>query len=222
MRGVGGGPQFVPFRGVPPTSGDFPQGCLVGLSSSVPYLPKVPSYLSLQTHGQGPLCCMRRYLFPDICSKPISIGVCTFSLRINSKSPLLHQCGNNDNVVRYNGIYGCNSKSGELVEVSVSTDSNSVNDTYNDSNTYIFFYFIFVCFTRYLVFRIAVLPHRPGVVYYHVLLRRETRTPGVAPFSFRIGIWDIFVHRGQKSYTPTAFGKLWTTPGVRCMKHASS
>ena len=85
-----------------------------------------------------------------------------------------------------------------------------------------FFFFLFVCFTRYLVFRIAVLPHQPGVVYYHLLLRRETRIPGVAPFSFRIGIWDLFVHRGQKSYTPTAFGKLWTTPGVRCMKHASS
>ena len=42
------------------------------------------------------------------------------------------------------------------------------------------------------------------------------------PFSFRIGIGDLFVHRGQKSYTPTAFGKLRTTPGVRCMKHASS
>ena len=84
------------------------------------------------------------------------------------------------------------------------------------------FFFLIVCFTRYLVFRIAVLPHRPGVVYYHLLLRRETRIPRVAPFSFRIGIWDLFVHRGQKSYTPTAFGKLWTTPGVRCMKHASS
>ena len=83
-------------------------------------------------------------------------------------------------------------------------------------------FFVFVCFTRYLVFCIAVLSHRPGVVYYHLLLRRETRIPGVAPFSFRIGIWDLFVHRGQKSYTPTAFGKLWTTPGVRCMKHASS
>ena len=87
---------------------------------------------------------------------------------------------------------------------------------------FIFFILLFVCFTRYLVFRIAVLPHRPGVVYYHLLLRRETRIPGVAPFSLRIGIWDLFVHRGQKSYTPTAFGKLWTTPGVRCMKHASS
>ena len=71
----------------------------------------------------------------------------------------------------------------------------------------------------FFVFRIAVLPHSPGVVYYHLLLRRETRILGVAPFSFRIGIWDLFVHRGQKSYTPTAFGKLWTTPGVRCIKH---
>ena len=79
-----------------------------------------------------------------------------------------------------------------------------------------------LCFTSYFVFSIAVLPHSPGVVYYHLLLRRETRIPGVAPFSFRIGIWDLFVHRGQKSYTPTAFEKLWTTPGVRCMKHASS
>ena len=55
-----------------------------------------------------------------------------------------------------------------------------------------------------------------------LLLRSETRIPGVAPFSFRIGIWDVFVHRGQKSYTPTAFGKLWTTPGVRCIIHDSS
>ena len=85
-----------------------------------------------------------------------------------------------------------------------------------------FFFFLIVCFTSYFVFSIAVLPHSPGVVYYHLLLRRETRIPGVAPFSFRIGFWDLFVHRGQKSYTPTAFGKLWTTPGVRCMKHASS
>ena len=74
-------------------------------------------------------------------------------------------------------------------------------------------------FTSYFMFSTAVLSHSPGVVYYHLLLRRETRIPGVAPFSFRIIIWDLFVHRGQTSYTPTAFGKLWTTPGVRCMKH---
>ena len=86
----------------------------------------------------------------------------------------------------------------------------------------LFFFFLIVCFTSYFVFSIAVLPHSPGVVYYHLLLRRETRIPRVVPFSFRIGFWDLFVHRGQKSYTPTAFGKLWTTPGVRCMKHASS
>ena len=85
-----------------------------------------------------------------------------------------------------------------------------------------FFFLVFLCFTNYFVFSIAVLPHSPGVVYYHLLLRGETRIPGVGPFSFRIGIWDLFVHRGQKSHTPTAFGKLWTTPGVRCMKHASS
>ena len=30
------------------------------------------------------------------------------------------------------------------------------------------------------------------------------------------------MHWGQKSYTPTSFGKLWTTPGVRCIKNASS
>ena len=76
-----------------------------------------------------------------------------------------------------------------------------------------------LCFTSYFVFSIAVLPHSPGLVYYYLLLRRETRIP---PFSFRIGICDLFVHRGQKSYTRTAFGKLWTTPGVKCMKHASS
>ena len=89
-------------------------------------------------------------------------------------------------------------------------------------NKLFFCFFLIVCFTSYFMFSIAVLPHSPRVVYYHLLLRRETRIPRVAPFSFRIGIWDLFVHRGQKSYTPTAFGKLWTTPGVRCMKHASS
>ena len=76
-------------------------------------------------------------------------------------------------------------------------------------------------FYQLLLVSIAILPHSPGVVYYHLLLRRETRIPWVAPSSFRIGIWDLFVHRGQKSYTPTAFGKLWPTPGVRCMKRAS-
>ena len=62
-----------------------------------------------------------------------------------------------------------------------------------------FLFFLIVCFTSYFVFSIAVLPHSPGVEYYHLLLRRETRIPGVAPFSFRIGIWDLFVHREQKS-----------------------
>ena len=60
--------------------------------------------------------------------------------------------------------------------------------------TYFFLILIFlvVCFTSSFVFSIAVLPHSPGVVYYHLLLRRETRIPGVSPFSFRTGIWDLF------------------------------
>ena len=32
-----------------------------------------------------------------------------------------------------------------------------------------FFFFLIVCFTSYFVFSIAVLPHSPGVVYYHLL-----------------------------------------------------
>ena len=72
---------------------------------------------------------------------------------------------------------------------------------------------VIVCFTSQMSW---------GSLLYYLFLRRETRIPGVAPFSFQIRIRDLFVHRGQKSYTPTAFGKLWTTPGVRCMKHASS
>ena len=50
--------------------------------------------------------------------------------------------------------------------------------------TQFFLFFLIVCLTSYFVFRIAVLPHSPGVVYYHLLLRRETRIPGVAPLLF--------------------------------------
>ena len=69
------------------------------------------------------------------------------------------------------------------------------------------------------MFSIADLPHSPGVVYYHLLLRREIRIPGVAPFFFRIGIWDLFVHLcdgiGQQgahltgANTDTSFYSLW-------------
>ena len=60
---------------------------------------------------------------------------------------------------------------------------------------------------------IADLPHSPGVVYYHLLLRRETRIPGVAPFSFRIGIWDLFVHRGQNPMHPQPLGSCGPLQG---------
>ena len=39
---------------------------------------------------------------------------------------------------------------------------------------------LFVLFTSFFVFCIADLPHSPGVVYYHLLLRQETRIAGVA------------------------------------------
>ena len=54
------------------------------------------------------------------------------------------------------------------------------------THTIIVLFFILncICFTSYFVFCIAVLPQSPGVVYYHLLLRRETSIPGVAPFSF--------------------------------------
>ena len=55
----------------------------------------------------------------------------------------------------------------------------------------------------------------------HIVETRDqnSKFPGGCPALFeRI----FFVHRGQKSYTPTTFGMLWTTPGARCVKHASS
>ena len=50
-----------------------------------------------------------------------------------------------------------------------------------------------------------------GSVLPSIVEMRDQNSRG-ATFSFPIGIWDLFVHRGQKSYAPTAFGKLWTTP----------
>ena len=48
-------------------------------------------------------------------------------------------------------------------------------------------FFLIICFTSYFVLSIAVLPHSPGVVYCHLLLRQETRISRVAPLSFLIG-----------------------------------
>ena len=103
-----------------------------------------------------------------------------------------------------------------LLYLMLSQSSNKV-PTFSFQHVSHISFFSIVCFAS-----IAVLPHSPGVVYYRLLLRGETRIPRVAPFSFGIGIWHLFVHRGQKSYTTTAFDKLWTTPGVRCIIHASS
>ena len=94
---------------------------------------------------------------------------------------------------------------GSLILFTKHNEVRPLADMGNERRELYIYFFLLVCFTSYFVFSIAVLPHSPGVVYYHLLLRRETRIPGAAPFSLQIGIWDIFVHRGQKSYTPTAF-----------------
>ena len=45
---------------------------------------------------------------------------------------------------------------------------------------------VFLSFTSYFEFSIAVLPHNAGAVYYIILLlRRETRIPGLPPSLFR-------------------------------------
>ena len=59
------------------------------------------------------------------------------------------------------------------------------------SNTDTEYIFLIGCLTSYVVFSIAVLPHSSGVVYYHLLLTREIRIPGVVPFSFQIRIRDF-------------------------------
>ena len=80
----------------------------------------------------------------------------------------------------------------------------------------IFYLSIFFVFMFYQLLYQLLVPHSPGVMYYHLLSTRDQNS------YFQIRIWDHFVHRGHKSYTPTAFRKLWTAPGVICMKHASS
>ena len=72
-------------------------------------------------------------------------------------------------------------KLGTYNRYTMSIQTRTIN--YNHSLTFKKKKKFIVCFTSYFVFSIAVLPHSPGVVYYHQLLRRETRIPGVAPFS---------------------------------------
>ena len=55
-----------------------------------------------------------------------------------------------------------------------------------------FFIFFILCFTSYFIFSTAGLPHSPGVVYNHLLFRRETRIPGVAPLLFSNRILGSF------------------------------
>ena len=60
---------------------------------------------------------------------------------------------------------------------------------FNDEHIYLFFVCMFYQLLH--VHHSCSSTQSWGIEYYHLLLRRETRIPGVAPFSFRIGIWDF-------------------------------
>ena len=70
-----------------------------------------------------------------------------------------------------------------------------------------------------------VTDHVTGIpqcpVVDHVAKGRD-QIPGVVPSCFQMGIFDVFVHRVQKSYRHMASRNLRTTLGLRCIKHASS
>ena len=58
--------------------------------------------------------------------------------------------------------------------------------------------------------------------YCSVKLSIVAKRPAFPRTRFEIGIWDLYVLRGQISLTPMTFEKLWTTPGVRCKRHVLS
>ena len=60
-----------------------------------------------------------------------------------------------------------------------------------------------------------------GSVLPSIVEMRDRNSWG-CPLLFSNRTLGFFVHKGQKSYTPTAFGKLWTTAGVRCMKQSNN
>ena len=59
------------------------------------------------------------------------------------------------------------------------------------------------------MFSIAVPSHSSVAVYY-LLWKDEISL-----------VWDFFCAPGTESDTLTEFGKMWTTLGVGCVKHAS-
>ena len=85
----------------------------------------------------------------------------------------------------------------------------------------------FFCFFNCMFYQLLRVQHGCsstqswGSVLPSIVETRDQNSRG-CPLLFSNRNLGSFVHRGQKSYTPTAFGKLWTTPGVRCMKHNPS
>ena len=59
------------------------------------------------------------------------------------------------------------------------------------------FFFVLYVFIKYFMPSIAVLPHSPGVVYYHLLLNEDTIIPGVASCSFFKCVYRMFLCIGD-------------------------
>ena len=60
-----------------------------------------------------------------------------------------------------------------------------------------------------------------GSVLPSIVKTRDQHSWG-CPLLFSNRIWVLFVHRGQKFYTPTVFGKLWTTLAVKPIFHCDA
>ena len=61
-----------------------------------------------------------------------------------------------------------------------------------------------------------------GSVLPSIVETRDQNSRGCPLLFSNRNLGSFFVHRGQKSYTPTAFGKLWTTPGVKPIFHCDA
>ena len=70
-----------------------------------------------------------------------------------------------------------------MADCSIIDSEGDLHIFWSNQLIYVFFTLI-VCFTNHFVFSIALLPHSPGVVYYHLLMGQETKIPRVSPLLF--------------------------------------
>ena len=91
-----------------------------------------------------------------------------------------------------------------------------------------FFFFFFSLFFPCMFSQLFRVQHSCsstqswGNVLPSIVEMRDQNSRGRPLLFLRFFFYNLFVHSGQKSDTPTAIGKLWMSPGVRCIKHALS